>query len=234
MPVPGAGGMVAHGDLRTRAEAEQTMGMPNTAQRYWTVDEVWALPEEPGVRYEVVDGELLVSPSPALRHQLAVTELVGELRAYCKRTEAGVVLTAPYDVVLDRVDTLVQPDVLVLPPDAMKPGALEPEADDLPESEVPGLALLLAVEVLSPGTARQDRLRKRPRYQRAAIPVWLVDLDGCVIEQWAPGSDRPAVCTDTLEWVPAGAAEPFRLDVAALMALVHRVPNLKEFRVGRI
>jgi hypothetical protein len=63
--------MMAHGGLRTRAEAEQTMGMPNTAPRYWTVDEVWALPEEPGVRYEVVDGELLVSPSPALRHQLA-------------------------------------------------------------------------------------------------------------------------------------------------------------------
>ncbi|MBU6365261.1 MAG: Uma2 family endonuclease [Gemmatimonadetes bacterium] len=207
--------------------------MPNTAQRYWTVDEVWALPDEPGVRYEVVDGELLVSPSPALRHQLAVTELVGELRAYCKRTEAGVVLTAPYDVVLDRVDTLVQPDVLVLPPDAVRSGAHGAEAEELPESEVPGPALLLAVEVLSPGTARQDRLRKRPRYQRAAIPVWLVDLDGCVIEQWAPGSDRPVVCIETMEWAPAGPAEPFRLDVAALMALVHRVPNPTKLHVGR-
>jgi Uma2 family endonuclease len=225
--------MMAHGGLRTRAEAEQTMGMPNTAPRYWTVDEVWALPEEPGVRYEVVDGELLVSPSPALRHQLAVTELVGELRAYGKRTGAGVVLTAPFDVVLNPVDTLVQPDVLVVPPDAVRLGAPGADATGVAEPEGAGASLLLAVEVLSPGTARQDRLRKRPRYQRAEIPVWLVDLDGCVIEQWAPGSDRPVVCTDTLEWVPTGSAEPFRLDVAALMALVQQVPNPKELYVGR-
>jgi Uma2 family endonuclease len=210
--------MLAHGGLRTRAEAEQTMGMPTSAQRYWTVDEVWALPDEPGVRREVVDGELLVSPSPSLWHQLAVTELAGELRGYCKRTGIGMVLSAPFDVVLNRRDTLVQPDVLVLPPDAVRPA--------LPG--LPGAALLLAVEVLSPGTARQDRLRKRPRYQRAAIPVWLVDLDGWVIEQWAPGSDRPVVSADTLEWAPAGAAEPLRLDVAALMAEVHRAPNLPQ------
>ena len=224
---------MAHGGLRTRAEAEQTMGMPNTAPRYWTVDEVWALPEEPGVRYEVVDGELLLNPSPALRHQLAVTELVGELRAYGRRTGAGVVLTAPFDVVLNPVDTLVQPDVLVVPPDAVRSGAPGADAECAAESDGPGASLLLVVEVLSPGTARQDRLRKRPRYQRAAIPVWLVDLDGCVIEQWAPGSDRPVVCTDTLEWVPAGAVEPFRLDVAALMALVQRMPNPRELHVGR-
>ncbi len=225
--------MVAHGDLRTRAEAEQTMGMPNTAQRYWTVDEVWALPEEPGVRYEVVDGELLVSPSPALRHQLAVTRIVSELTTYCDRTGAGVALTAPFDVVLNRLDTLVQPDVLVLAPDAVRSGAAEADAEDVAESDGPGASLLLVVEVLSPGTARQDRLRKRPRYQRAAIPVWLVDLDGGVIEQWAPGSDRPVVCTGTLEWASAGVAEPFRLDVAALMALVQQVPNPKKLHVGR-
>ncbi len=224
---------MAHGGLRTRAEAEQTMGMPNTAPRYWTVDEVWALPEEPGVRYEVVDGELLVSPSPAFRHQLAVMELGGELRAYCRRTGVGLVLAAPYDVVLNPVDTLVQPDVLVVPPAAVRLGAPGADATGVAEPEGAGASLLLVVEVLSPGTARQDRLRKRPRYQRAAIPVWLVDLDGCVIEQWAPGSDRPVVCTDTLEWAPAGSAEPFRLDVAALMAQVQQFPNPKELYVGR-
>ena len=202
---------MAHGGLRTRAEAEQTMGMPTTAQRYWTVDEVWALPDEPGVRREVVDGELLVSPSPGFAHQRVLMELAVGLYGYCARTGVGTVLCAPFDVVLDVRDTLVQPDLLVLPP-------------GLPHATphgIPGVTLRLAVEVLSPGTARQDRLRKRPRYQRAGIPVWLVDLDGWVIEQWAPGSDRPVVCADTLEWAPAGAAEPFLVDVAALMAEVH-------------
>jgi Uma2 family endonuclease len=207
--------------------------MPNTAPRYWTVEEVQALPEEPGVRYEVVDGELLVSPSPALRHQLAVMELGGELRAYCRRTGVGLVLAAPYDVVLDPVDTLVQPDVLVVPPSALQPGSPGADVEELSEPGGPGAGLLLVVEVLSPGTARQDRLRKRPRYQRAEIPLWLVDLDGGVIEQWAPGSDQPVVCTDTLEWAPAGVAEPFRLDVAALMGLVKEVPNSTQLHVGR-
>ena len=206
---------MAHGGLRTRAEAEQTMGMPNTAPRYWTVDEVWALPEEPGVRYEVVDGELLVSPSPARWHQVTVARLLVALTAYCDRTGVGEAMSAPFDVVLNRKDTLVQPDVVVLPHEAMEAPPAKPRP-----------ALVLAVEVLSPGTARQDRLRKRPRYQRAGIPVWLVDLDGWVIEQWVPGSDQPVVCADTLEWAPAGVAEPFRLDVAALMGLVHRGANV--------
>jgi Uma2 family endonuclease len=203
--------MLAHGGLRTRAEAEQTMGMPTTAQRYWTVDEVWALADEPGVRHEVVDGELLVSPSPGFAHQRLLMELAVGLYGYCARTGVGTVVCAPFDVVLDARDTLVQPDLLVLPPGV---------SIHAPQG-IPGVTLRLAVEVLSPGTARHDRLRKRPRYQRAGIPVWLVDPDGWVVEQWAPASDRPVVCADTLAWAPDGAAEPFRLDVAALMAAVH-------------
>jgi Uma2 family endonuclease len=186
--------------------------MPTTAPRHWTVDELWALPEESGVRYEVVDGELLVNPSPARWHQRAVARLLVLLTDYCERTGAGEVLPAPYDVVLDRRDTLVQPDLLVIPIDLAVPDA----------AGLPQATLRLAVEVLSPGTARQDRLRKRPRYQRAGIPVWLVDLDGWVIEQWEPGSAQPVVCADELVWAPDWAAEPFCLDVAALMTWVHR------------
>ena len=191
------------------------MGMPITTSRQWTVDELWALPEESGVRYEVVDGELLVSPSPALEHQRAVARLLVLLTDYCEQTGAGEVLPAPFDVVLDRRDTLVQPDLLVVPP-AMAIPLMQGD---------PGVTLRLAVEVLSPGSARQDRLRKRPRYQRAGIPVWLVDLDGWVIEQWAPGSTQPVVCAEELVWAPEGAAVLFRLDVAALMARVHAGPD---------
>ena len=69
----------------------------------------------------------------------------------------------------------------------------------------------------SPSTARADRLRKRPRYQRAAIECWLIDLDSQLIERWTPDLDRPEICADRLVWNPPGAAEPLEVDVAALM-----------------
>jgi hypothetical protein len=56
--------MLGYEDLHFSAEAEQTMGMPIATERYWTVEDVWALPVDPHHRYEAVDGELLVSPSP--------------------------------------------------------------------------------------------------------------------------------------------------------------------------
>jgi len=65
-----------------------------------------------------------------------------------------------------------------------------------------------------------DRSRKRPRYLRAGIPVWLVDPDGWVIEQWTPRDDQPVVCGDWLMWTPPGVTVPFRLDVAAFFAEV--------------
>ena len=63
--------------------------MPVTVARRWTVEEVLALPEEPGKRFEVVDGELLVSPSPRTGHQVAVAALVSELRTYLRPMRVG-------------------------------------------------------------------------------------------------------------------------------------------------
>ena len=74
--------------------------------------------------------------------------------------------------------------------------------------------------MLSPCTARADRLRRRPRYQRAAIECWLVDLDSQLIERWTPDLDRPEICAVRLVWQPAGAPEAFELDVAALMLAI--------------
>ena len=58
--------MLGYEDLHFSAEAEQTMGMPIATERYWTVEDVWALPVDPHHRYEAVDGELLVSAGQAV------------------------------------------------------------------------------------------------------------------------------------------------------------------------
>ena len=181
------------------------MGMPIAQERRWSVEDVWALPDD-GNRYETVDGELLVSPTPRFVHQRAVSRLGFLLTAYVSQHGIGELLYAPYDVVLDPF-TLVQPDVLVIHPVGM----------DVVRGAVPPPAPFLAIEVLSPTTARADRIRKRPRYQRAGIECWLVDLESELVERWTAESERPEVCTERLVWQPAGAGAPLSLDVAAFM-----------------
>jgi len=89
--------------------------------------------------------------------------------------------------------------------------------DGLPIKE-----LLLAIEVLSPTSARHDRVRKRPHYQRHVPVYWIVDLDARLVEQWAPADERPALMTKTLSWHPTGAATAFTLDLPAFFESVFR------------
>ena len=60
-------------------------------------------------------------------------------------------------------------------------------------------ALLLAVEILSPSTARADRQAKRRLHQRERVgEYWIVDLDARVVERWRPDDERPEIVTRTL------------------------------------
>ena len=72
------------------------MGMPQTAH-YWTPDEVRALPAD-GRRYEVIAGELLVTPAPGFPHQEAVVLVVEALREYLQRTKAGHAAISPAEM----------------------------------------------------------------------------------------------------------------------------------------
>jgi Uma2 family endonuclease len=159
--------------------------------------------------YEVVDGELLVSPSPRPIHQIAVTRLLYALMTYCDETGIGEALTSPSDTELEP-DTLVQPDVYVVPHDAGM----------LMRTVVTVRRLLLAAEVLSPSSQRADRGRKRLLYQRTVPLYWIVDLDARVVETWHPDALQPTIVRDRLEWHPSGAAVPFTLDLPAYFARV--------------
>jgi Uma2 family endonuclease len=155
-----------------------------------------------------VDGELLVTPSPGRTHQRVVSRLLVELTGYLDVERVGLALISPSDVELEP-ETMVQPDLYVLPAaDAME--------------EFPARALLLAVEVLSSSTARYDRGTKRRLYQRSVPEYWIVDVDALLVERWRPGDARPEIVTAVLEWSPAGAASPFRLDLDAFFDRVTR------------
>lgn len=183
------------------------MVMPTLDSRLWTADDVRALPEEPGTRFECVDGELLVSPGPRLAHQSAVLLFSVRLDEYCRANGIGALFTAPGELELD-TRTLVQPDLFVLPLVKDK-RPVHPKDIGHP---------LLFVEVLSPGTARFDRVVKRERYQRHRVEYWIVDLDARLVERWMPDSDRPEIITSSLHWQPKAAARALQLDLDALFA----------------
>ena len=184
------------------------MVMP--AQTVWTAEEARQLPDD-GNRYEVVDGELLVSPSPQLPHQEAVSLIEASLRAFLKREPIGRALHSPADIEFNP-RTLVQPDVFVAP-------LFEGRR---PRNWTEISTLLLAVEVLSPSTARYDRWTKRRLFQREGVPeYWIVDLDARVVERWRPADTRPEIVSDSIIWHPAGAATSLTIDLVALFAEVH-------------
>src|SRR3990172_2311882 len=90
------------------------MGMPGTATPpSWTREMVLALPND-GNRYELFDGELLVTPAPAPRHQLAVQALYERLAPYVKANRIGEVFALAADLDLGG-DQLSQPDLFVVP-----------------------------------------------------------------------------------------------------------------------
>lgn len=181
------------------------MGMATSAG--WTVEQLATLPDD-GKRYEIIDGDLYVTPAPALRHQYAATQLLGRLFNYLNTHRVGVVVGAATDIEFER-RTVVEPDVLVMPL----------VSDRWPESFAEAGRLLLAVEVLSPGTAARDRGVKRELYQRENVPeYWIVDLDARLIERWRPGDQRPEIIRDRLAWLPEGAGEPFVLEVPPFFA----------------
>jgi Uma2 family endonuclease len=178
------------------------MGM--AAPTYYTADLVRALPDD-GNRYETVHGELLVTPAPRLWHQEIAFRLATALRDYLRRNPVGHVMLSPADISWGP-DILVQPDIFV---------ADLAEARTLDWSRVRHLHL--AVEVLSPSTARADRFTKRRLYQEVGVPAyWIVDADAHQIEVWTPDLTFPSLERERLTWQPEGAAEPFALELSVL------------------
>lgn len=185
------------------------MGMAHPSGS-WTAEMVRALPDD-GKRYEVVDGELLVTPSPVRRHQRMVVGLLRLLADYVEEAGLGEALCSPADIEAGE-RTLVQPDLFVVPL------AAGPPADDWVEVR----ELLLAVEVLSPSTARADRHLKRRLYQREGVPeCWIVDLDARLVERWRPGDERAELLADELVWQPDAGVPPLRIDLVLLFGRIH-------------
>jgi len=178
--------------------------VPDTSRRDWTVEELALLPED-GNRYEIVDGELLVTPAPSWTHQEAVAVLVELLRPFARRHGLHCIF-APADVPFSRT-TVVEPDLFVVP---LLPNGSRPR--DFAEAG----RLLLAVEVLSPSSMLADRFVKRVAYLANGVPdYWVVDTANGLVERWRPGEEDPEVLLESLEWAPRDGEEPLVIDLPA-------------------
>ena len=182
------------------------MSMPSTQPRRWTEEEVARLIDErPGYspRYELVDGELLVTSPPTRRHQRVLVQLAFRLGPYLKEQGIGEVLFGPVDLRL-RAGTRFEPDLCVIP---APNGRLSPAVDPIRRA-------LLVCEALSPSSLRHDRVTKRRAFQRDRVPdYWIVDGAADTFEVWHPADECAAVIDDRLTWHPYGCTSPFELDV---------------------
>ena len=185
---------------------------PTSARRY-TLEEFERLRNAapPGPRYEFLDGEILVSLSPNLVHQRIVVRLTVLLEPFVRANGLGELVVSPFDV---RFGTrrVFQPDLLVMTPEDVASGRKDAARE-----------LALAVEVVSPGSARHDRVRKRPAYQEERVgELWLIDPESELVERWTPSDERPEILTKVLTWAPAGTNAILPIDLVSLFAEAKR------------
>ena len=136
-----------------------------TAKVKYTYEDYMRTPDD--VRYELLDGELILSPSPRTAHQRTSRDIFIPLTTFIEENQLGEVFIAPFDVVLDNFN-VVQPDILFVSNE---------RAHIVTDLNIQG-APDLVIEILSPSTAQRDRTQKRDLYaQHDVKEYWQSDTD---------------------------------------------------------
>ncbi|RLE13973.1 Uma2 family endonuclease [Candidatus Aerophobetes bacterium] len=136
----------------------------------FTYQDYLLLPEDK--RYEIIEGELIIVPSPGFTHQSISGNLGFLLRRFIREKKLGIILNAPMDVVLSE-ENVVQPDILFIS---------KKRASIITEKNIQG-APDLVIEILSPNTKKKDSILKRKLYAKFGVKeFWLVDPEKKEIE----------------------------------------------------
>jgi len=175
-----------------------------TKTRPWTRADLERLPDD-GNRYEVLDGELFVTPQARFDHQDIATQLAIVIGSYVKEHAIGRVV-APGAVVFGKNE--LQPDIQVIPGAEQRPAGT-----DWKELPTP----ILVVEVLSDSTRHRDLGKKRDAYRRVGIETyWILDPDGQCALVFAPGNDEPTILTDALRWRPQASVPALEIGLDSI------------------
>ena len=180
------------------------MAMP-AASKQWTLEEVHSLPDDDN-KYELIHGELYVTPPPSPGHDLAIARLNAVLIPYVVRHDLGLVFH-PRSVIRWR-GSEVEPDLMVR----------RPPLEDLDKDEdwerMP--TPLLVVEVSSKSTRRRDVGPKRDFYIEVGVPeYWVVDRQYRTLRVVRAGVED-LVLGDSYSWQPAGSSEQLVVQVQPL------------------
>ena len=139
-----------------------------SVSRRWTVADLEQIEPKETERYEIIDGELIVTSAPSWRHQFVSSRLGSTLTGWSDATDLGLAIPAP-GVIFD-FENAVIPDIIWISFDRMRRGT--DQAGHFT------LAPELAVEILSPGSSneRRDRQTKLALYSREGVDeYWIID-----------------------------------------------------------
>lgn len=173
----------------------------------WTLAELDRLPDD-GNRYEVVDGELFVTPVPSPAHELLALELHSFIDPYVRAERVGRAFMA--NSAIRAAGSELVPDLTVRKATPIPPPA---KWEQMP---IP----FLVVEVISPSTWRRDHEQKRAFYLRNGVAeYWIVDGQERTIRVVTSAADD-TVATHQLLWHPSGASTALVIDVQAYFRAV--------------
>ena len=164
----------------------------------WTLEELHRLPDD-GNKYELVRGELFVTPPPSVGHEELASRLSRILDRYAEAAGLGHVYRPR--AVLRALGSEVEPDLMVR----------TPSGRDVDWADAP--LPILIVEILSGSTRRRDHMQKREFYLDAGVPEdWIVDGRQRTIRIVRSDHDD-VLAAESLAWHPPGAAAPLVVDV---------------------
>ena len=148
--------------------------MKTASLKEWTYEEFLSLPEGGPFRYEIIDGELCMTPSPRPRHQRISGNIFEIIRHFLRTNPIGEVFAAPCDVVLSKEPPqVVEPDLVFVSKEHLS---------IIGEINIQGVPDL-TIEILSPSTEASDRRVKHALFERFGVfEYWIVDPESETIQ----------------------------------------------------
>ena len=182
------------------------MAVAIKTKKRWTLAELHSLPDD-GNKYELLRGDLLVTPAPTDPHETIAARLTRMLDPFVAAHGLGFVYR-PRAVFRYRGSEL-EPDLMVRAPQS------NPKAD-WDKAPKP----ILIVEILSPSTRRRDREMKRSFYTEAGIrEYWIVDPESQEVTVVRTGLPDQ-VAADTVQWTPPGTSASLTIRVSEIFGQV--------------
>jgi len=152
-----------------------TLAQPSTKRDLLTYDDYVTFPDSDGIRKEIIEGELFMSPAPSIKHQSILRNLFRIIDKFVLENELGEVLFAPCDVIFSNIN-IMQPDILYISNENL---------EILTTLNIKGAPDLI-IEILSPSTIENDRIYKKLVYEKFGVKeYWIVDPQEEIIEVWS-------------------------------------------------